>query len=286
MPEKYKVLEIHMAVKTHDIKAVDLLADESNLSRGQIKKGMKNGAVWLERGGHVQRLRRADRKPLPGDVLHVYFDAVIQAQQPPAARLIADEGDYSLWFKPAGMYSQGSKWGDHCSLPRWAEQHLQPQRNAFIVHRLDRAASGLMLLAHGKKAAAQLSTLFRKRQVEKSYCVQVLGRFPAEPVCLNTDIDGRLALTHVRRIALDEVAEKSLLAVRIDTGRKHQIRRHLAEAGYPVLGDRLYGKSQDDTDLQLQAVRLGFVCPLTGKQRRYELPESLLLSRACLPAEA
>ncbi len=280
------MLEIHMAVKTPDIKVVDLLADESDLSRGQIKKAMQNGAVWLERGGHVQRLRRADRKPLPGDVLHLYFNAAIQAQQPPQARLIADEGDYSLWFKPAGMYSQGSKWGDHCSLPRWAEQYLQPQRNAFIVHRLDRAASGLMLLAHGRKAAAQLSALFRKRQVEKAYCVQVPGRFSGEPVCLNTDLDGRPALTHVRRITLDEVAGKSLLAVRIETGRKHQIRRHLAEAGFPVLGDRLYGEVEGEDDLQLQAVRLAFVCPVSGKQRRYALPESLLLSRACLPAEA
>lgn len=284
MPEKYKVLEIHLEVKTPHIKAVALLADESDLSRGQIKSAMKNGAVWLERRGHVQRLRRADRKPVAGDVLHLYFNVRIQGMKPPEARLIADEGDYSVWFKPAGMYSQGSKWGDHCSLPRWAEQHLQPQRNAFVVHRLDRAASGLMLLAHARKTAGQLSALFRKHQVEKEYCVQVWGCFSAELICLNTDLDGRSAVTHVRRVVLDEMAGKSLLVVRIETGRKHQIRRHLAEAGFPVVGDRLYGTRGNDGDLQLQAVRLSFVCPLTGEHRRYELPEALQLSRACLPA--
>jgi tRNA pseudouridine32 synthase/23S rRNA pseudouridine746 synthase len=284
MTEKQTVLEIHLGVKSADIKAVDLLADESDLSHGQIKRAMKNGSVWLERGGHVQRLRRADRKPVAGDVLHLYFNARIQEMKPSEASLIADEGDYSVWFKPAGMYSQGSKWGDHCSISRWAEQHLQPQRNAFIVHRLDRAASGLMLLAHGKKTAAQLSVLFRKRRVEKEYCVQVWGCFSAEPVCLNTDLERRSAVTHVRRAALDEVAGKSLLVVRIETGRKHQIRRHLAESGFPVVGDRLYGTKGDDGDLQLQAVRLSFACPLTGEHRRYELPEALQLSRACLPA--
>lgn len=276
MTEKQTVLETHLGVKSADIKAVDLLADESHLSRGQIKKAMKNGSVWLERGGHVQRLRRADRKPVAGDVLHLYFNARIQEMKPSEASLIADEGDYSVWFKPAGMYSQGSKWGDHCSISRWAEQHLQPQGNAFVVHRLDRAASGLILLAHSKKAAGQLSALFRKRQVEKEYCVQVWGCFSAEPLCLNTDLEERSAVTHARRAALDEVAGKSLLVVRIETGRKHQIRRHLSGAGFPVVGDRLYGGG-DDQDLQLQAVRLAFTCPMTGQPRGYLLPDEWLI---------
>ena len=276
------MLQLHVEVEQADIKAVELLAD-SSLSRGQLKKAMKNGALWLERKGKVKRLRRADRKLLRCDVLHLYFDPVIQESVPPPAVLIADEGEYSVWFKPAGMYSQGSKWGDHCSISRWAEQHLQPQRNAFIVHRLDRAASGLILLAHGKGAAAGLSALFRQRRIAKQYCVRVRGCFPTELTCLNSPLDGRPAVSHVRVLDVDPDAGSSLLAVRIETGRKHQIRRHLADAGLPVVGDRLYGEEKSGTDnLQLQAVRLEFDCPLTAVHRCYVLPAELLLDARCL----
>ncbi|HID46185.1 MAG TPA: RluA family pseudouridine synthase [Chromatiaceae bacterium] len=279
MKDKQTVLERHVEVKTEDIKAVDLLANESGLSRGRIKRTMKNGAVWVEREKHVQRLRRADRKLRRGDILHLYYDANIQAVSPPAAVLVKDEGEYSVWFKPAGMFSQGSKWGDQCTIVRWAEQHLQPQRNAFVVHRLDRSASGLMLLAHGKQSAAGLSALFRERRLEKHYRVNVQGRFPGDLKLLDQPLDGRPALSHVRLMAVDPHAGRSLLGVRIYTGRKHQIRRHLSNLGFPVVGDRLYGGGDDD-DLQLQAVRLVFSCPVTGQHRDYRLPEELLIGQA------
>ncbi|WP_456403642.1 RluA family pseudouridine synthase [Thiolapillus sp.] len=276
MKENQTVLELHLEARDDTIKVVELLAEESGLSRIQVKRAMKNGALWLERKGHVQRLRRAARRLQPGDVLHLYFNQTVQAMQPPAARLIADEGKYSVWHKPPSMYSQGSKWGDHCSLPRWAEQHLTPERNAFIVHRLDRAASGLMLLAHSRQAAVAFSALFRRRRIEKTYRVRVQGRFPDENMRLDGPLDGRVAVSHVSRISVDEAVGQSLLRVSIETGRKHQIRRHLSGAGFPVVGDRLYGGG-DDEDLQLQAVRLAFACPMTGRPREYLLPDELLI---------
>ncbi len=267
-------IELHVEAGAEEIKAVELLARHCSLSRGRLKKAMKNGALWLERGNRVQRLRRADRVLKPGDVLHLYYDARIQQQAPVEAVLIADEGDYSIWFKPPGMYSQGSKWGDHCSLPRWVEQHLKPQRNAFIVHRLDRAASGLMLLAHTKAAAAKLSGLFRTRGVTKRYRVKVRGHFCREIICIDTPLDDKPARSCVVLLAYDQDRDQSLLEVDIETGRKHQIRRHLAGIGFPVVGDRLYGGGKED-DLQLQSVYLAFNCPLKGQRREYRLPGHL-----------
>ena len=98
--------------------------------------------------------------------IELYYDRRVLDAEPEAPRLIADESDYSVWFKPFGVLSQGSRWGDHCAMTRCAEKALSPERPALVVHRLDRAATGLMLLAHRKRAAALLGvsrdTFFRK----------------------------------------------------------------------------------------------------------------------------
>ena len=274
MKEPRQRREYHLVVN-EEADAPALLAPDTGLSRGQIKRAMANGALWLEREGRVSRLRRAGRRLQKGDRLHLYFDPLIQQMEPPPARLLADEGDWSVWFKPPGMFSQGSRWGDHCAIARWAETHLEPGRNAFIVHRLDRAASGLILLAHARRSARELSQLFRERAICKEYRVLVHGRFPEKMQQFDADLDGRRALTRARLLAFDAAENRSLLAVEIDTGRKHQIRRHLADAGFPVVGDRLYG--DDGTqDLKLQAVRLAFTTA-SGRQYDYRLPRELLL---------
>jgi tRNA pseudouridine32 synthase/23S rRNA pseudouridine746 synthase len=267
-------IESHVTVESSDHDAVTLLQEASDLSKQRIKFAMGQGAVWLTRGGHTQRLRRAKRVLKPGDELHLYYDADILAEEPPAAELIADVGEYSVWNKPFGLRSQGSKWGDHCTVTRWAERHLQPERPAFTVHRLDRAANGLILIAHSKRMAADLSKIFRSRKVEKRYLALVNGTFAGEsdPLRIDRPIDGKPAVSEVRLLKVSADGGQSLLEVRIETGRKHQIRRHLADLGHPVIGDRLYGSGEDDgVDLQLQAFLLAFRCPVSGEKVEYRL---------------
>lgn len=263
-----------MVVESSDHDAVTLVQQASDLSKQRIKFAMAQGAVWLTRGGHTQRLRRAKRVLKPGDELHLYYDADILAEEPPAPELIADVGEYSVWNKPYGLRSQGSKWGDHCTVTRWAERHLQPERPAFTVHRLDRAANGLILVAHTKGMAADLSQVFKSRKVEKRYLALVNGTFASEEVPLRIvqPIDDRPAVSEVTALQVSVDDKRSLLEVRIETGRKHQIRRHLADLGYPVIGDRLYGTGEEDgVDLQLQAFLLAFRCPVAGKKVEYQL---------------
>jgi len=270
--------EHHIRVETKQDSALELLAEASGLSRTRLKQVMQLGAVWLTRGQYTQRLRRAAKPLLAGDELHLYYDEKVLKQTPAPARLIADEGEYSVWFKPFGTLSQGSKWGDHCSIARWVEQQLQPQRPAFIVHRLDRAASGLILLAHGKRTAALLAELFQQRAVEKTYRVLVLGKFPGKPspFPIESVLDERAAVSRVSRLRYDPESKQSLLDVSIETGRKHQIRRHLSGIGFPVVGDRLYGSAEQDRDLQLSACYLAFDCPISGKRQKFIAPEELL----------
>jgi tRNA pseudouridine32 synthase/23S rRNA pseudouridine746 synthase len=197
----------------------------------------------------------------------------VLGQIPAEPALIADVGGYSVWNKPFGLRSQGSKWGDHCTVTRWAERHLLPERPAFIVHRLDRAASGLILVAHTKTIAAALSELFRMRQVEKRYQAWVAGDFSRQPTPLRVEqpIEAKDAVSEFSFIRLED--GRSLVDVRIETGRKHQIRRHLATMGYPIFGDRLYGDgAKDGPDLQLTAYLLAFHCPIADESVEYRLP--------------
>ncbi|HEY0962296.1 MAG TPA: pseudouridine synthase [Pseudomonadales bacterium] len=253
------------------IAATDALAGISGLPKGRVKDAMAKGAVTLTRAGKVKRLRRATFALLPGDKLDLWFDAEVLARVPPPPALVADEKQYSLWFKPAGLLAQGTREGDHCALLRIAE--VQLQRDVFLVHRLDREAAGLMLIAHTPKAAAALSALFAAQdsgaRIRKLYRVEVKGLAPergeiAEP------LDGKAALTRYTRVAFDEARNSSTLDVELITGRKHQIRRHFAHSGLPVLGDPLYGdNNRDARGLQLFAVALDFTCPLSGRARSY-----------------
>lgn len=270
-------IEIHIDVEQAGHTAVDLLASGSGLSRQKIKQAMTKGAVWLGVGESTKRLRRAKKVLSVGNRLHLYHDQRILDQHCLPASLVSDEQAYSVWYKPYGMLSQGSKWGDHCSIYRWVEQNFPPQRKAFIVHRLDRAATGLILLAHDKKTAASLAALFQNRALKKNYRVMVHGLFPeGQTVTISEPIDEREACSHVTVCALNENANRSLLDVRIDTGRKHQIRRHLSGMGFPVVGDRLYGSNADVENLQLTACRLQFHCPVSGENKDYQLDEALL----------
>lgn len=256
--------------------AIDCLAEQFAFSRQKLKQLMQNGAVWLENTQGIHRLRRAKKMLKAGDCLHVYYDETIQQAQPLPAQLVADEGDYSVWDKPCGMYSQGTRWGDHCSIYRYAENHLQPQRPAFIVHRLDRAASGLILLAHTKQAATALSRLFEQHAIYKKYLATVAGDFSQRdfPYFIDAPVDDKSALTEVLAARYHQATDSSQLEVRIHSGRKHQIRHHLSTLGYPIVGDRLYGSMRLQDDLQLRAVQIKFISPLDGEEKNYVLTDN------------
>ena len=88
-------------------------------------------------------------------------------------------------------------------------------------------------------------------------------------------IDGKPAVSECRLLDVSMDRARSRLEVSIETGRKHQIRRHLAGLGHPVIGDRLYGSGEADrVDLQLRAVFLAFRCPMSGEPVEYRLDRS------------
>ncbi len=246
--------------------ACEFLAQHSGLSKSRVKDAMVKGAAWLTRAGAGRkRLRRATAELRNGDRLELFYDENILAQAPPMCALLLDRKYYSAWDKPAGMLAQGTEFGDHNSVLRLAEQYFQPPRPAYLVHRLDREARGVMLVAHSSAAAARLSTLFQANQIEKRYDVWVRGRVRPETGSIDAPLDGKSALTRFRVLRYDTERDATRLDVSIATGRLHQIRRHFEHLGHPVLGDPRYGKgNKNEEGLQLVAVGLRFTCPFQG----------------------
>ncbi len=268
---------VHVAVSADGF-APDLLAEASQLSKIAIKDAMQKGAVWLKRSGcKEQRIRKARFQLQAGDSLSLYYDAQILGRLPSPPRLVARQKHYSVWDKPAGLLTQGSRYGDHCSLMRLVEKQAAFGKTVKLIHRLDREARGLVILAHNQRAAAALSALFQTREIEKRYWGVAHGRVgePGQSLTCDVDLDGKSSCTVVTVKEIVAGGELSVLDILLQTGRHHQIRRHLSILGHPLVGDRRYGQAGSDMGLQLCACYLAFTCPLTGKKRSYAIDPSL-----------
>lgn len=288
--------ELHLKVD-HEISLLDLIIENCELSINQIKIAVQKGALWVSKvvtnsklteaavahNKYTKRLHRLKKMVSNGDYVHFYYDEMVLSQVTQAAQLISDQQDYSIWYKPYGMLCQGSKWSDHCTINRWAETHIKPQRSAFIVHRLDRAASGLIVIAHSKKAARAFSQLFEHHQLTKIYHIICHGdhRSHPQPEEITLPIDDKAANSSFKFLDYDPKKDISLIEVNIGSGRKHQIRKHAAAINLPIVGDRLHGdKNQhynEQLNLQLSAFSLAFKCPFTQKQQLFTLPQKLQL---------
>ena len=272
----HSIIEKKITIKNNQQLLIDALVEITSLSKQVLKSALDKGCVWLKSGKKINRVRRV-KKPLKvGNEVFIYYNEKILSSVPLEPELLLDKTDYSIWFKPAGVFSHGSKWGDHCSLTRLVEKSLN--RSTFLVHRLDRATSGLMIIAHTKNAARELSDLFSSRSIKKTYIAIVEGEFPEDTITLSKKIDGKDAISHATLLNFNET--RSLLRVDIETGRKHQIRKHLSSFDYPIIGDRLYGKAKKDypENLQLQAMRLKFICPINNEKIDIELTDEQKIS--------
>jgi len=280
MEETSRRFEKHIKVDASGSTVIQVLSKYCvDVSNRVLKQALQFGAVWLTSGGRTNRVRRAKKVLSVGDELHIYFDHEILFSEIEPAQFLADEHHYTIWNKPCGMFSQGTKWGDHSAICRWVElvglaQNNLPQRPAILVHRLDRATQGLIIVAHSKTAATKMSALFSQRDICKHYIAKVNGHFPDDLIdtSLDDDVDGKIAKTVILDSHYDAALNDSVVRLRLDTGRKHQIRQHLSTLGFPIIGDRLYGgELRAKTDLQLKSCYLEFICPFSLEKKQYHL---------------
>ena len=183
--------------------------------------------------------------------------------------------DIIVCVKPPRVLSTDEPGG----LPELLRRELgEEQADIRTVHRLDRATSGLMVLARNGPAASELSRQIREEGIGKEYLAVVHGLCPergsmrdllvrdkARKMTFVTDTPGkeaREALLDYRR--LDEREGTSLVAVQLHTGRTHQIRVQFASRGLPLVGERKYAVLEDPWEIALWSHRIGFAHPATG----------------------
>lgn len=159
----------------------------------------------------------------------------------------------------------------------------RPAEKLFIVHRLDREASGLLVFAKTITAKEKLQDQFKSHSAGRKYMALVEGRIEKDDFTIRSFLAensayrvystkkaraGKLAVTHVH--VLKRNPTTTLVEVRLETGRKHQIRVHLAEQGHPIAGDTNYGsRTNPFRRLALHAARLEFTHPATGKHVQF-----------------
>jgi 23S rRNA pseudouridine1911/1915/1917 synthase len=161
----------------------------------------------------------------------------------------------------------------------------KPENKIFVVHRLDKKASGILVFARSEAVKRKLQAQFETHDIDRSYIAIVEGRVKDDRGAVEnylaenraykvyvTDDEkkGKIAITNYR--VNKRVAGFTWLEIATQTGRKHQIRLHLAVLGHPIIGDKEYGSTKNPLQrLGLHANRLGFTHPVTGEKMSFEV---------------
>jgi len=264
-----------------------LLAMMPGASRRTLKQLVEHGRVEMD-GREVRRLDaaapegarlvvrpRGDRRPVTPEIPVVHEDAHLVVVDKPAGWLTVsrrEKAERSVWSYLRRLYPGARK-----------------KPGILLVHRLDERASGLLVFARNERTQRALKDLFARHDVDRHYAAIVKGSLPRSAGVFSTRLIETDDPRHkVRSLKPGEapppgtVAKKALtrwqargraagltaVEVRLETGRKHQIRVHFAEARHPVLGDWLYG-GPDASRLYLHAWILGFAHPVTGAPMRF-----------------
>ena len=253
-------------------------------SRTAVKALLKYDQIQLE--GTVTN--QFDTPVAPGQTISINFSRPWQTLSNPRLRIVYEDDDIIVVNKGYGLLSVGTdnkKEGTAYSILRDYLKRLNPANKLFIVHRLDRHTSGLMLFAKNIKAKEAMQHNWNNMVLDRRYAAIVEGcPEPAEGVHRSRllgnaqhlmystdDPKGLEAVTRYK--VLKSRNGYSLVDVSLDTGRKNQIRVHMHDMGTPIAGDRRYGaKTSPIHRLALHARTLRFVHPMTHKDMNFSIP--------------
>jgi 23S rRNA pseudouridine1911/1915/1917 synthase len=259
-----------------------LAARVEGLSRRQARVLLDIGGVFVD----GRRVKVAGRPMHAGEeVVAVMGGALARAtkktgraarsadeSQLPQFAIVFEDDDVVVVEKPAGLLTAPTPESDRNNLADLLKRR-PGGAPVLVVHRIDLDTSGLIVFAKSEHANRELSRRFRDHDLERAYLAVVAGSFPADLKTIDRPVGGRRAVTHVEiRERFDDRA--TMLTCRLETGRTHQIRLHMAAVGTPVIGDARYGRpfSPAPPRMALHATRLGFVHPRTGASLAFDSP--------------
>jgi 23S rRNA pseudouridine1911/1915/1917 synthase len=259
----------------------------ASVAWSQTKRWVERGKVFVD--GAVVTDEAARVKP--GQVVEVRLGAPRPRDDTKEGTLVYDDAHVVVIDKPAGVSSvpyEDRETGTAMDLIRGAWRRMGVPATSVplhVVHRIDRATSGLLMFAKSKRAERALAMQLRTHDVDRLYLCVAHGVVASRTIESNLIPDrgdglrgsttfagqGKRSVTHVR--VLEPLRGATSCEVRLETGRTHQIRIHLAEAGHPLVGEPVYmrdfaGPMIASPRLMLHAATLGFAHPITGEQVR------------------
>ena len=264
----------------------------SELSRTMIKKLIENNNIMVN-----NKLEKVSYKVQLNDNISIDVPEAkktkLKAQEIPLD-IIYEDNDIIVVNKPKGMVvhpangnPDGTLVNAILAICKNSLSGIGGELRPGIVHRLDKDTSGLIIVAKNDKAHINMSEQIKERKVKKTYIALVRGNVPEEEATINMPIgrstkdrkkmavtkSGKQAITHFK--VLKRYSKYTLLEIKIETGRTHQIRVHMAEIGYPVVGDTVYSNGKNEFGVEgqmLHAYKLEFAHPITNKHMELIAP--------------
>lgn len=289
--------EIHVNEVNEKIRLDAYISKQmQDLSRSMIQKLLEGNKINVN-----GRSEKPAYKVQNGDIIEINIEepkeVKIEAQDIPLDIIYEDE-DILVVNKQKGLVVHPANGNPDGTLVNAVMAHCKDSLSGIggelrpgIVHRLDKDTSGLLIIAKNDKAHIQMSNQIKNREVKKTYIALVRGTIAENEATINMPIgrstkdrkkmavkkSGKEAVTHFKvlnRYTTDK-GSYTLLEIKIDTGRTHQIRVHMAEIGHPVIGDVVYSNGKNEFGVEgqcLHAKRLEFTHPITGKEMKLEAP--------------
>lgn len=284
---------MELEVTKDNIRLDQYLALELDLSRSKIQKLVKQNKILVN-----DKAVNSSYSVKVGDhiLINDDLDFTITVEKENIPIDVVYEDDYLLVInKASGMVvhpAPGNYTGTlvNALLYRFSlsnENSIRPG----IVHRIDKDTSGLLVVAKDDKTHELLSNMIKEKQVERIYYALVDGIIPHSTGTIDapigrdtdnrekmkvTDINSKNAITHFKVLKRFPNTNQTLIECKLDTGRTHQIRVHMAYIGYPIYNDPIYGKRKQTTEFGqfLHSKRISFSHPITGKliEKEVDLP--------------
>lgn len=281
------VVEIEQVGKRLDLFVISVIKD---LSRMNAKRLIEDGNVKVN-----SKNSKVSYKVQNGDIIEIHIPEAkqldLKAQEIPI-EVAYEDSDIIVVNKPKGLvvHPANGNWDGTLvnaimAICKDSLSGIGGEVRPGIVHRLDKDTSGLLIIAKNDKAHINMSNEIKNREVKKVYIALVRGIVAENEATINMPIgrsnkdrkkmavvkNGKEAITHFK--VIKRFDKYTLLEVKIDTGRTHQIRVHLSEIGYPVVGDEIYSNGKNEFGVHgqlLHAKSLDFKHPITGKDMHLE----------------